>query len=499
MVITSWSSVCLGAVAARAHVPSKDLKSKGGASKDGGIFESLDSKFSEQIHSNVEKLKQELFAVSKGNTIVWSHNDEKQQNYLPSSPSGLSSGQNTSIEVDSGALVESASNNLAVDNGINVPANVDINKSSQITVDDRLHPEVKKKSSSEGSAEKYNSTPVQNAANQLPKVMDPSLRTLAELSYRANRKHQEQKKHNRIKRSSRNRRRGKIGDEKYLREVINRERAAEFEYRRPWRLSEPKSNSEKDYPAYPRQEGVASALENQIESRVYNNPRASSKEGQYHKQQTSSYHNRHHHDSISSPSLVSASVINDNSLPLKSRISSPLSSSYSVTSDSDSMEDNFSPSSFSKGPRSQNSILFKEHKKSDQKHNHLHFYPQSSYNDLNKSDPKDIPDVQSKSLSKDLGTKDKTYNNPIFVDPILSSSKQQLMQKINNNGLPLEEPLALASRQQPLSLKTSQIVGQREQLPAATSNIIESGRSMVRNIMKRRSKTGRYDVPQVGK
>ena len=64
----------------------------------------------------------------------------------------------------------------------------------------------------------------------------------------------------------------------------------------------------------------------------------------------------------------------------------------------------------------------------------------------------------------------------------------------------VEEPLALASSQR-LTSSSSSRSGQREQLPpaAATSNIINAGQSMVRSIMKRRTKTGRYDVPQVGK
>ena len=70
-------------------------------------------------------------------------------------------------------------------------------------------------------------------------------------------------------------------------------------------------------------------------------------------------------------------------------------------------------------------------------------------------------------------------------------------------SLAVEEPLTLASSQRltSSSLSSSNRSGQREQLPpaAATSNIINAGQSMVRSIMKRRTKTGRYDVPQVGK
>ena len=95
------------------------------------------------------------------------------------------------------------------------------------------------------------------------------------------------------------------------------------------------------------------------------------------------------------------------------------------------------------------------------------------------------------------GTKDNNYdkNHKIQMrntgsqkDPIIGS-------------LAVEEPLALASSQRITSSSSSSRSGQREQLPpaAATSNIINAGQSMVRSIMKRRTKTGRYDVPQVGK
>ena len=95
------------------------------------------------------------------------------------------------------------------------------------------------------------------------------------------------------------------------------------------------------------------------------------------------------------------------------------------------------------------------------------------------------------------GTKDKNYdeNHKLQIKNV-ASQKDPIM-----GTLAVEEPLALASSQRLASSSSSSRSGQREQLPpaAATSNIINAGQSMVRSIMKRRTKTGRYDVPQVGK
>lgn len=494
LVITSWSSVCFGA-AARTPIPlaANNLQSTAAVFiKRTNIFESSNS---EKTHSNDKQLKEELFALSKDNTKVTPLHilNGEQQNHRNLSSSGKlsssSSGKNFSIGVDNGASVESAaSNDFAVDNGINVPSIVDINKSNLISSNDSANPEKKEEQNFQGLAEKYRSTSVQNATRNLPKVMDPSFKTIAAISRRANRKHRNQNNHDRIKRSSLSR--NNIGDEKYLRNVIDVEKA-EFEYRRPWRISAPKIfslmeetkyNSEKDYPKYHGQEGIISTPENQVDSRNYI-PNKSSLEDQYHKQ-TSSYHHP-----ISSP------FVSDDSLPVKSISSSNLDSTEDISS-----------SSSKRFQSHQNSkVFFKPHKKSDhqklhQQHNHHH------NNALKESDFKNIPVVQSSKLSSSsslsvnditYGTKGQSYNNP--VDPIFASSNQQFIQKTDDAPMAqsaVEEPLVLASQQVRL---TPHKVGQREQLPAATSNIIESGKSLVRNIMKRRSKTGRYDVPQVGK
>ena len=490
LVITSWSSACFGA-AARTTIPlaSDLMKSEEVFLKDSNIFENSPSKFVEKTHSNEEQLKQELFALRNENTKVSlsTINGDKQNHTYLSSSGNLSSPsrQNVSIGVDNGASVESASNDFAVDNGINVPSIVDINKSNLISSNDSANivPEKKEEQTFLGLAEKYTSTSVQHAANNLPKVVDPTFRTLAAISRRANRKHRNQNNHDRIKRSSLSR--DNIGDEKYLRNVIDVEKE-DFEYRRPWRISEPKIfslmeetkyNSKKDYPKYQGPEGIVSASENQVDSR-----HKSSLEDQYHKQ-TSSYH------PVSSPLFVS-----DDSLPVKS-ISSSLSSSYSA-SNLDSTED--LSSSSSKRFQSKNSVFFKPHKKRD----HELLNQQNTHHGLKESDFQNIPVVQSKLSSLSVndityGSKD-NYNNPV-MGPRFASSNQRFLQKTDDAPHSvIEEPLVLASQQQ-ARLAPQHKVGQREQLPAATSNIIESGKSMVRNIMKRRSKTGRYDVPQVGK
>ena len=108
-----------------------------------------------------------------------------------------------------------------------------------------------------------------------------------------------------------------------------------------------------------------------------------------------------------------------------------------------------------------------------------------------------------------------SHNRPIFPETLkLSSANKEIRRKSTESSTneerlqnqqkdksssllvfphAVEEPLMLASREDPSR------GGQREQLPAATSDIISAGKSMVRGIMKRRLKTGRYDVPQVGK
>ena len=138
LVITSWSSVCFGA-AARTPIPLPENALPSTAAvfmKRTNIFES--SINSEKTHSNDKQLKEELFALSNDNTKHTLHilNGEQQNNtYLTSSGGKLSSssGKNFSIGVDNGASVESASNDFAVDNGINVPSIVDINKSNPVS------------------------------------------------------------------------------------------------------------------------------------------------------------------------------------------------------------------------------------------------------------------------------------------------------------------------------------------------------------------------------
>ena len=100
------------------------------------------------------------------------------------------------------------------------------------------------------------------------------------------------------------------------------------------------------------------------------------------------------------------------------------------------------------------------------------------------------------SLTNKTAPKDKKYDKNYNLQMKNGGSQKQPMME----SLAVEEPLALASSQMLTSSSSSSRSGQREQLPvAATSNIINAGQSMVRNIMKRRTKTGRYDVPQVGK
>ena len=392
--------------------------------------------------------------------------------------------------------------------------------------------------------DRQRSSNVKTEPNNLPKVLDPSIRTLAAISRRANKKaisKNHQSNHDRKKRSSFSIQGLDFGDDKYLRNIIGVENP-EYEYRRPWRIANTKllpivkenefRKSERDYSRYKGQNNIeiSSFVKKQIKENENSNPNLSSSEDKYQSIQKSSYY------PISSPVLSA-----DDSLPLKS-ISSPLSSS-SLYSSSALQSEKEPPSYHLNSKKSfysshQNSDfnnaknkypLHKEHKYTHLNNNeHIVNDDINIYNDIEKSnndkdvnhsDFKDIQPVAFQSSSKlsvdsrsntrnnhnidtnfaSYGTKDETYNqNHKLQIKNVGSQENSIM-----GSLAVEEPLTLASSQRltSSSLSSSNRSGQREQLPpaAATSNIINAGQSMVRSIMKRRTKTGRYDVPQVGK
>ena len=385
---------------------------------------------------------------------------------------------------------------------------------------------------------------VKTEPNNLPKVLDPSIKTLAAISRRANKKaisKNHQSNHDRKKRSSFSIQGLDFGDDKYLRNIIGVENP-EYEYRRPWRIANTKllpivkenefRKSERDYSTYKGRNNIeiSSFVKKQIKENGNSNPNLSSSEDKYQSIQKSSYY------PISSPFLSA-----DDSLPLKS-ISSPLSSSSLYSSSA--LQSGKEPSSYHLNSKKsfynshQNRDLNKTKNKyplhKEHKYTHLNNNEHNVnndiniYNDIEKSnndrdvnhsefeDTQPVAFQSSSKLSVDsrsntrnhhnidtnfasYGTKDETHNqNHKLQIKNVGSQKNSIM-----GSLAVEEPLTLASSQRltSSSLSSSNRSGQREQLPpaAATSNIINAGQSMVRSIMKRRTKTGRYDVPQVGK
>ena len=423
-------------------------------------------------------------------------------------------------------------------NGIRVPSKINSGKYNSI------HSLNKTGNIERKIEDRQRSSNVKTEPNNLPKVLDPSIRTLAAISRRANKKaisKNHQSNHDRKKRSSFSIQGLDFGDDKYLRNIIGVENP-EYEYRRPWRIANSKllpivkenefRKSERDYSTYKGQNNIeiSSFVKKQMKENGNSNPNLSSSEDKYQSIQKSSYY------PISSPFLSA-----DDSLPLKS-ISSPLSSS-SLYSSSALQSEKEPPSYHLNSKKSfynshQNSDLNKAKNKyplhKEQKYTHLNNNEHivntdiNIYNDIEKSNNdkdvnhsefKDIQPVAFQSSSKlsvdsrsntrnnhnidtnfaSYGTKDETYNqNHKLQIKNVGSQKNSIM-----GSLAVEEPLTLASSQRltSSSLSSSNRSGQREQLPpaAATSNIINAGQSMVRSIMKRRTKTGRYDVPQVGK
>ena len=526
LVITSWcSAVCCGAQVEKTSVYNV-LHSKGMISRDESKTKASVSNFSDKNRST--RLKEELLALDEKRlnvplNIIYGDKKENLAHLSSSEPLFSTSGQSHSIELGNGALGVSVSNGFTVDKGIRVPSdvvhgtvsNLVISKNATIITEEQVSKEL---------VNKNNTTKIKDNTSALQKVLDPSIQTLAAISRRAKRKRSNNHKnnHDRQKRSSFSLENIDFGDDKYLRNIVEVEKP-QYEYRRPWRISEPKLfpivkdveyRSEKDYPKYREKEGIDSELKHQRRNFIPSH--RSSLEDKYHKH-TSSYY------------PISSSFVSDDSLPMNS-ISS---SSYSA-SNLDSKED--ISSSSSNHFNSKNSVLFKPYKNSDhrrqqyqthQVHNHQHNNNHEDNNnsnhksnninnnnniDLKESEYKDMkplvvqspPNFASLSVNPitNYGTKD-SFNGPV-VKPIFSSTNERLLRKRNGGlqqpieQLAVEEPLALASQQVRL---TSNKGGQREQLPAATSDIIDAGKSMARNIMKRRTKTktGRYDVPQVGK
>ena len=372
--------------------------------------------------------------------------------------------------------------------------------------------------------------------NSLPIVLDPSIKTLAAISRRANKKSiniNNQSNHDRKKRSSKfSLQNLDIGDNKYLSNIIGVENP-EFEYRRPWRIANTRvlpivkkaeySNSERDYPSYKSQENaeISNVKRNSI-------PNLSSIEDKYQNIHKSSYY------------PISSSFLSvDESLPINS-ISSPSLSSSSMLKDPPSSYKFNSKKSFYKSQQNSDLNKRKNNYQIHQGREYKHFdnnninvnkhdinnkininndiEKHSNDNDMSESELIDIQPVAFQSSSKlsvdsrshnhnnhnnvntnfaSYGTKDKNYDESHKLQiKNVASQKDPIM-----GTLAVEEPLALASSQRLASSSSSSRSGQREQLPpaAATSNIINAGQSMVRSIMKRRTKTGRYDVPQVGK
>ena len=529
LVTASWFCVCSGEKTENSEKYGV-LHPNGKFSKDANIVDALTSNLASKRLD--ERLQQGPLSLGDKNVTVplnEVHGDEQNHTHLSSTERlSSTSSQTYSMEVGNNASGASVLNNFVVNNDIKVPSNVHVKEpklmrnpyGTSISAD-------RKPKTSQELENTHNSTTLQADANSLPKVLDPSFKSLAAISRRANSRRSSRNhphNHERKKRSSFTLDNIDIGDEKYLKNIIVVEKPQyeyrNIEYRRPWRIAESERSpiekknsyhSKKDYLKYQHKDGIASSVS---VSRKYI-PGQSSSENEYHEHESSYY-------------PVSPSFVSDVSLPAVNSISSP--ESYS-SSNLDSKEG--ISSSASKRFDSENLVSYKSpHKNSDhhQLHKeHNHYQHQNIYNNfkaknninLKEGELKKIQPVVVQSLSRPeklsvnditpYGQKDKSYSNynPNVVYPSLSlPNKKRLLQRANDGAQPrvgqldsAEEPLVMASssQRQHQRLTSSNQGGEVEKLPPATSNIIDAGKGLVRNIMKRRTKTGRYDVPQVGK
>ena len=346
----------------------------------------------------------------------------------------------------------------------------------------------------------------------LPKVLDPSFETLAAISRRAKRSNSNQQagNHGRAKRSSFSIDNVDItGGKKYIKDIIGIENS-DYQYRSPWRIPSYKSYSHKNGavskdikrqdPSHMKSQSSdvkADIVQPSLENLQNYIPVVSSLQDEYHKQKSSDY-------------LKSLPYVSVDGTSKRNSISSlPSSLPYSL---SPQLKEDISSSPYNNFDFKKSIYLKPYQKYSDQQHRQQPYrgHQVHNHNNINYQNSNILnenkPNLKESVLS---------HNRPIFPETLkLSSANKEISRKSTESStneerlqnqqkgksssllvLPpaVEEPLMLASRKDPSR------GGQREQLPAATSDIISAGKSMVRGIMKRRLKTGRYDVPQVGK
>ena len=345
----------------------------------------------------------------------------------------------------------------------------------------------------------------------LPKVLDPSFEILTAISRRTKRSNSNQQEgnHDRTKRSSFSIDNVDFtGGKKYIKNFIGIENS-DYQYRSPWRIPSYKSYSHKDgavskdikrkYPSHMKSQSSdvkTDIVQPSLEVKHYI-PVVSSLQDEYHKQKSSDY-------------LKSLPYVSVDGTSKRNSISSlPSSLPYSLSPE---LKEDISSSPYNRFDFKKSIYLQPYQKYSDQQHR------QQPYRGHQVHNHNDIKYHNSNILNENKSNLKESvlhHNRPIFPETLkLSSANKVISRKSTESSaneeplqdqqkgesssllvLPpaVEEPLVLASRVDPSR------GGQREQLPAATSDIISAGKSMVRGIMKRRLKTGRYDVPQVGK
>ena len=345
----------------------------------------------------------------------------------------------------------------------------------------------------------------------LPKVLDPSFEILTAISRRAKRSNSNQQEgnHDRTKRSSFSIDNVDFtGGKKYIKNIIGIENS-DYQYRSPWRIPSYKSYSHKDgavskdikrkYPSHMKSQSSdvkTDIVQPSLEVKHYI-PVVSSLQDEYHKQKSSDY-------------LKSLPYVSVDGTSKRNSISSlPSSLPYSLSPE---LKEDISSSQYNRFDFKKSIYLQPYQKYSDQQHRQQPYrgHQVHNHNDINYHNSNILNENKSNLKESVLH-----HNRPIFPETLkLSSANKVISRKSTESSaneeplqdqqkgesssllvLPpaVEEPLVLASRVDPSR------GGQREQLPAATSDIISAGKSMVRGIMKRRLKTGRYDVPQVGK
>ena len=478
-------------------------------------FGSIVNSISAKNASHGELPKEE--SVSLGNQIndvastIQNGGLQQQKLFSP-----ISSDRIHSTRVEDATLESLASTNVGSNNDVNESTKLHNTTFGLTSLTNSINNEVKlEEENSIQDTSNSNSTEAREGQTpSLPRVLDPSIEILTAISRRAKRSNSNQQagNHDRTKRSSFSIDNVDFtGGKKYIKNIIGIENS-DYQYRSPWRIPSYKSYSHKDgevskdikrkYPSHMKSQSSdvkTDIVQPSLEVKHYI-PVVSSLQDEYHKQKSSDY-------------LKSLPYVSVDGTSKRNSISSPPSSlTYSL---SPQLKEDISSSPYNRFDFKKSIYLKPYQKYSDQQHRQQPYrgHQVHNHNDINYQNSNILnenkPNLKESVLS---------HNRPIFPETLkLSSANKEIRRKSTESSTneerlqnqqkdksssllvfppAVEEPLMLASRENTLNPSRG---GQREQLPAATSDIISAGKSMVRGIMKRRLKTGRYDVPQVGK